>query len=1233
MDKVLRPDRLELDLATSTQGGNANKFTHWSTTMDNFLETLKGTVTSDEAKYKVLINFISPDIFLHISGLTKYTEASALLQALFVKTKNPNYARHCLAMRTQKEGESIELYLLALEKLAKECDFKDVTAAAHQEECIRTAFISGLSSHQIRQRLLEDTKPLSDTTKAASTLEQALRESKHYNHRASDEGHLAATDSCSVGQESISHVAAVQGRAQFQSQKGGDKHCDYCGYSPHNRKVCPARDAPCHNCDRRGHFSSVCRQRKRNPDKRSAAMRRPANDDHVPAEMDAYTPFLAATSSTPYPSSLSHSVVNVKVNDHFNGYLLIDTGSSESFISKSFASKLGVKLSNCNNSITLASENHVSRTVGACHVNINLNEHSLRNVRLMVLEQLCCDIILGLDILKEHERLVLSFSGHKAPIELTSPFSPSISCSLAKADIEPPSLFANLEGNLRPIACGSRKFSDQESCFIKQTIDSLLESDIIRPSNSPWRAQVLVTGLNKPNAKPRMVVDYSRTINKFTLLDAYPLPNMERVVSSIAKYSIYSTFDLKSAYYQIPIMENEKSYTAFEAAGRLFEFNVIPFGVKNGVAAFQRVIDQIIDQEKLEGTFAYLDNITVAGESQEEHDENVKKFLDIVEKYSLTLNKEKTAGPTTSINILGYLVSKGQMRPDPDRMEPLLKLPLPKDPASLQRALGLFSYYSRWVEKYSDMVQPLIKEPSFPLSETCNTAFESIKSKIASSCIVCPNDRDNLVLESDASEFALSASLNQGGKPVAFFSRTLKAHERRHHAVEKEACAIVEACRKWQHYLAGRKFTLITDQQAISFMFSHQTHGKIKNNKIQRWRIELSTLDFDIKYRPGPENVTADCLSRAYCSALAYGYPDLVDIHENLCHPGVARLYHFVRVRNMPFSIDQVKKVTADCGDCARIKPKFIRPLNPPLIEATKPLDRISIDFKGPLPSSTRNKYMLVIIDEYSRFPFVYACPNMESSTIIRCLSNLFSMFGTVGYVHSDNGPSLISSELRKFFLDHGIGFSNSSKYNPRGNSQVERYNGVIWKAIQLALSSKKLPLTHWEIVLPEVLHAQRTLLCTATNQTPHERLFSFQRRSASGKPVPSWLLTQKKVLAKRHVRRSKYDPLCDEVDLVSVNPANARVRYPGGREDTVSLRDLAPLPVSESNAENSTGSAVKEIPPVPPSVTVAPSTPAPSNPPTSSCIPEPCHLSELPEPPPRRSTRESRPPDRFQAG
>ena len=104
---------------------------------------------------------------------------------------------------------------------------------------------------------------------------------------------------------------------------------------------------------------------------------------------------------------------------------------------------------------------------------------------------------------------------------------------------------------------------------------------------------------------------------------------------------------------------------------------------------------------------------------------------------------------------------------------------------------------------------------------------------------------------------------------MRFFHRALKPHERRHSPVEKEACVIVKACRKWRHYLTGRHFLLITDQQAVSYMFDTNKHGKIKNNEILRWRVELSCLIFDKKYRPGSENVTADCLTRAFCSALS----------------------------------------------------------------------------------------------------------------------------------------------------------------------------------------------------------------------------------------------------------------------------------------------------------------------------------------------------------------------------
>ena len=127
-----------------------------------------------------------------------------------------------------------------------------------------------------------------------------------------------------------------------------------------------------------------------------------------------------------------------------------------------------------------------------------------------------------------------------------------------------------------------------------------------------------------------MVVDYSQTVNKFTCLDAYPFPRIDDLISNISHFTVFSTLDLQSAYHQIPIRPEDKVFTAFEACGRLYQFTRIPFGVTNGVAAFQRTIDSIIENEKLAGTFAYLDNVTVCGTTLEDHDRNMTNFLDII---------------------------------------------------------------------------------------------------------------------------------------------------------------------------------------------------------------------------------------------------------------------------------------------------------------------------------------------------------------------------------------------------------------------------------------------------------------------------------------------------------------------------------------------------------------------------------------------------------------------------
>ena len=206
------------------------------------------------------------------------------------------------------------------------------------------------------------------------------------------------------------------------------------------------------------------------------------------------------------------------------------------------------------------------------------------------------------------------------------------------------------------------------------------------------------------------------------------------------------------------------------------------------------------------------------------------------------------------------------------------------------------------------------------------------------------------------------------------------------HIVEKEAYAIVECVRKWRDFIAGKHFTIVTDQRAVSFMFKPANRGKIKNDKIIRWKMELLPFSYDIKHRPGNENIVADTLSRV-CGATASSLEELRSMHNSLIHPGVQCFWHFVRSQNMPYSLDEVRRVTSECTTCARIKPQFFDSATNILIHSTAPFQRLSIDYKGPIPvSSTGYRYIFTVVDEYSRFSFLL------SLVVIALLEPLFGV-------------------------------------------------------------------------------------------------------------------------------------------------------------------------------------------------------------------------------------------------
>ena len=150
-----------------------------------------------------------------------------------------------------------------------------------------------------------------------------------------------------------------------------------------------------------------------------------------------------------------------------------------------------------------------------------------------------------------------------------------------------------------------------------------------------------------------MVIDYSRTINRFTLLDAFPLPCINDQINAIAQYRVFSTIDLPSAYHQIPLRRSEHHYTTFEASNGLYQYARVPFGVTNGVACFQLEMTNFTLKENLAGTFPYLDNITICGKDQSEHDSNLEHFLEAAKQKNMTYNGNKSVFSTRCLPILG----------------------------------------------------------------------------------------------------------------------------------------------------------------------------------------------------------------------------------------------------------------------------------------------------------------------------------------------------------------------------------------------------------------------------------------------------------------------------------------------------------------------------------------------------------------------------------------------------
>ena len=402
---------------------------------------------------------------------------------------------------------------------------------------------------------------------------------------------------------------------------------------------------------------------------------------------------------------------------------------------------------------------------------------------------------------------------------------------------------------------------------ITQMVNEMEKRGIVRPSSSPWASPVVL--VPKKDGSLRFCVDFRR-LNSITQKDVYPLPRVDDILDTLGNARFFTTLDLASGYWQVPLDDDTIPKTAFTTHKGLYEFVRMPFGLCNAPATFQRAMQSVLAGLEWRDCFVYIDDILIASATFEEHLQHLEQVFNRLRTANLRLKPKKCRFLCKEVKYLGHVISVHGVLPDPEKTNQVKSFPTPTDVTSVRRFLGLASYYRRFVPKFAKIAAPLHallkKENVFEWTTECTTAFNLLKDALTSSLIlVYPKfgPDSEFILETDASYVGLGAVLSQqqeDGKahPIAYASRSLNVHEKKYGVTELETLGLVWAVRYFRPYLLGHKTTVFTDHSACLSLLNHPR----PSGKLARWALTIQEMDLLIKHRPGKSNTNADALSR-----------------------------------------------------------------------------------------------------------------------------------------------------------------------------------------------------------------------------------------------------------------------------------------------------------------------------------------------------------------------------------
>ena len=695
--------------------------------------------------------------------------------------------------------------------------------------------------------------------------------------------------------------------------------------------------------------------------------------------------------------------------------------------------------------------------------------------------------------------------------------------------------------------CKVRRTSPVLKEILKKRINEFLDRGILRPSNSAWGSAVMLTPKKgKPIEESRLVIDF-RNVNKVIQKDSYPPETLQDFVNNLHDKVIFSTLDMKDAYYSVSIREEDKPITAIRTPIGSFEFNRLPQGLSTSPAAYVRFMAHVLRNLKRPGTdkeictFCYVDDILIASESYESHIKDLEVVFERLNDFGLKLSVKKCQLAKEKIKFLGHDITKDGFKAEESRVQAIKDYGEPQTYGALKKFLGMIQFYSKFIEKCADIISPLFdilkgykktkryNRINWETNPEAKQAFALAKKAITKETMLTyPSEADKMILAVDASNRAVGGVLyiekNKKKAPLGFFSKKLSDKEKLSTTFRKELTAVYLGIKHFRYLLEYADFTLLTDHKPIIGAI----YGKDKEErgiKETRMLAFISEFNVTIKHTTGSDNIIADTMSREIYNIEQKQYSlgnKFIEEIRKLQHPceeinkykiGTDRVIKLEKVGNIwcerikninrvfvpkslrytafkntheiahmgiKFTIKQMTRLyvwpnikrditiwTRACFECQRQK---IFKHNVPNIESFKNNESEknlswNIDVVGPLPEIDNFKYILTIVDRFSRFVDAYPMENQTAKTVSTIIYYHISQRGLPKTIISDNGTNFTSSIFKRMLETLGIDHVKTLAYTPRTNGLVENIHRSLKQSLRSSKENWVLSLASWKLI------------------------------------------------------------------------------------------------------------------------------------------------------------------------